>query len=321
MSRKLIYSARRKTGSALQLWQQVYRYIGDANKRSNETRGTHYDKLSTFVNFIGDQFRLQNLKNLRDKHLVAYVEWAKSKEYGSSTIKNTLSAIRYLHDHIPDAKFELSDNNVINTLLQQNTVGRGEIPQKHELPQRHYIGTGKNPAWSETERENGTLLALKMKRYDVALSIQFGLALGTRLHETYRQKRKSISKALETGYLTTKGKGGLIRDIPVNSRLAREVLELAYKQTSTTKERAFVDTDQQTHKAMKRVQNWIYNHREKFTDSPDRQLTYHGLRHTYAQQEYERIEKLTGDPREALRQVAEQMGHHREWITKVYLSS
>lgn len=318
-SYKLKYTDRGKTGSALQLWQQTYKYMRSANAGSFRSRKTNFDRLSGFVDFVGEEFKLQKIENIKDKHILAYIDHAFKNGDSSSEVWNTVAAVQYLGRQIPGERKFGETSDIKKTYIEQRKAAEPSFNKKDV--QRHYIGTGKNPAWTEGERERGTLLALQMKRYDSALSLQFGLALGTRLHETFRQNRNSIGKALETGYLTTKGKGGLIRDIPVNSRLAREVLELAYKQTSSTKERAFVDADQQTHKAMKSVQNWIYNHREKFADSPDRQLTYHGLRHTYAQQEYERIEKLTGNSHEALRQVAEQMGHHREWITKVYLSS
>ncbi len=318
-ARRLKYSDRGKTGSALQLWQQTYKYMRAANAGGINTRQSHFDKLSGFVDFIGDHFKLQKLENLKDKHLLAYIEHSFTKGDSASKVWNTVSAVQYLGRQMPGAPKFSETKDIKQTYIAHQKAADPSFKKKDV--QRHYIGTGKNPAWTAGEIERGTQLALQMKRFDVALSLQFGLALGTRLHETFRQNGQSLSRALESGALTTKGKGGLIRDIPVHSGLAREVIELAYKQTSTTNERAFVSPDQQTHKAMKSVQNWIYNHREKFADSEDRLLTYHGLRHTYAQREFARIEAETGNTREALRQVAEQLGHHRDWITNVYLKS
>ena len=311
---RLNYSDRGKTGSALQLWQQIYKYMRSANAGSFKTRQTHFDKLSGFVDFVGEHYKLQKLENIKDKHIIGYIDYAFKHGASSSQVWNTVAAVQYLGRQMPGEHKFGETRDIKQAYIVQQKATDPEF--KKSDVQRHYVGTGKNPSWTAAEQERATQLALDMKRYDVALSLQFGLALGTRLHETFRQNRKAIEKALATGYLTTKGKGGLIRDIPVNSQRAREVLELSHRQTDARKERAFVDVDQRTHSAMKSVQNWIYNHREKFSE---RLLTYHGLRHTYAQDEFKRIEKVTGDAHQALFEVAKQLGHHREWITNVYL--
>ena len=317
--RQLVYSDRGKSGSALQLWQQVYKYMRNANAGSITTRESHFNKLSTFCDFVGDQFRLQKLDKLNNKHILAYIDESFKSGVSASQVWNTVSAIQYLIRQMPGDTLIAETRDIKTKYIEQQK--KANITFERSSIQRHYIGTGKNPSWTDSELERATQLAIDMKRYDVALSLQFGLTLGARLHETFRQNRTSIEKALQFGVLTTKGKGGLIRDIPASSTAAQEVLRMAYNQTNGQNERPFVPSDQQTHKAMKRIQNWIYNHREKFADRPDRKLTYHGLRHTYAQREFERIERETNNPREALLRVAEQMGHHRAWITKVYLSS
>ncbi len=313
-------SDRGKTGSARQLWQQTQKIIKDANKRSINTRGTHLDKLSGFVNFVGDKFHLQKIEKIADKHVLAYIEDAYVRGLSSSTIWNTVSAVQYMAKQFPEGVSRLSDTSHLKEKYTNQQSTKNENFQKSDV-QRHYINTGKNPAWTQAEIDKATQLALDMKRYDVAISIQFGIELGTRIHETFRQDRSALNKALKTGALTTKGKGGYIRDIPAQKEAQREILQLARNQTSVDHQKAFVPDNKTIKQSMKSVQNWLYNHRKKFADVPDRKLTYHGLRHAYAQREFERIEKLTGNTRIALREVSEQLGHHREWITRVYLSS
>lgn len=76
----------------------------------------------------------------------------------------------------------------------------------------------------------------------------------------------------------------------------------------------------------KAIENWIYNHREKFTDI-DRQkkvnpgkkprienIVFHGLRHSYTQ----RREKLLVDDPRKRQKLSEALGHHRLGITNVY---
>lgn len=45
----------------------------------------------------------------------------------------------------------------------------------------------------------------------------------------------------------------------------------------------FVDPDEKAYKVIKEIQNWIIRHRNKFSE---RKITYHGLRHRYAQEHY-----------------------------------
>ena len=320
MAKSILYTSDRgKTGSAKQLWQQIQKVIKNTNQRSHDTRDTHLNKLSSFVNHVGDKFHLQKIENISNKHVLSYVQDAYAKGLSSSTIWNTVSAVQFLQDKLPGKFNHISDTTHLKQRYAEQQLKIDEHFKKNDI-QRHYIGTGKNPAWTQGEIDKATDLALKMGRYDVAISIQFGVELGTRIHETFRQDRAAINKALKSGELTTKGKGGYIRDIPAQKESQREILKIAKNQTALDHQKAFIPDGKTIKQSMKSVQNWLYNHREKFAEIEDKKLTYHGLRHTYAQREFERIIKETGNMREALRQVSEQLGHHREWITRVYLS-
>ncbi len=84
-------------------------------------------------------------------------------------------------------------------------------------------------------------------------------------------------------------------------------------------------------KAIKRIENWIYNHRSKFM-SPDRALevqegkkrrngkiTFHGLRHEYAQRLVVDLKNKGDSYKVARLNTSEAMGHHRITITNTYL--
>lgn len=316
--KRLKYSDRGKSGSALQLWQQTYKYMSHANARSFNSRISHLDRLSTFVSYVGDTFKLQKLENLQDKHIISFIDDAFAKGKSTSLVWNTVSSVQYLGQQMPgDHKF--SDTNDIKALYVEYRKSNDSSFRERDI-QRHLRESNANPAWTSTERENATKLALEMKRYDVALSLQFGAELGTRLHETFRQDRKALGRAIDNGQLRTKGKGGQYRDIPLDSPVAREAVERAYRQTGHQNEKAFVNSDRNAKQCMKSVQNWIYYHRDKFAETEDKQLTYHGLRHTYAQQQLERrLEHNDGKLKEAMLEVSELLGHHREWIVNIYL--
>lgn len=309
---------RGKKGAARQLWQQVEKQYRMSNRGSFTTRRSHYNKMSGFIDFVGERFKVQKLENLKDKHVQAYIEWAFREGKSASTVWNTVSAVQYFVNQLPGEKRLSETKNIKEAFIEKQQ--HNENFQKHDV-QRHYIGTGKNPAWNAHEVEKAIDMAEKAGRHDVALAIQFGVELGLRIHEVTRQSRAAVKDSLDKGILTTKGKGGLVRDISVHTVDGRRALQEALRETSYEKQKVFVDQKGETHKAIKSIQNWIYNNRSKFADDPDKKLTFHGLRHSYAQREYEFYRQKTGDERTALLMVAEQMGHGREWITNIYRSS
>lgn len=306
-------------GASKQLMQQVDKVMRLSNRGSKVTRKTHRDKMRTFVSYVGDTFGLQNLKNLSDKHLVGYVEWAKTRQ-DASTIKNTLSAVRFIHNELSQTRHQLSENTILNEKLQQLSIESGIAPQKHELPQRHYLHTGKNVSWTDNEYKNGITLAEEMNRHDVALALRFGRHFGFRIHEITKTERLQLIHALENGYITVKGKGGLIRDVKIDGKSAHSTLQDALKHTRLDKQKVFVERLGNTHSIIRSIENWVYRHRAQFADSPDRKLTMHGLRHSYAQEQYKKNLLITGGDEKAARSLtAASLGHGRDWVTKIYL--
>ena len=88
----------------------------------------------------------------------------------------------------------------------------------------------------------------------------------------------------------------------------------------------------------KEVQNFVYNNRENI-QNPERvksadarimyienqdvykaNLTIHGLRHTYLQEQREHYIKNGDTPKQADLKVSKLAGHNREEVTKIYLA-
>lgn len=311
---------RELSGASKQLWKQVQKWTKVSNLGSRTTRRSHMEKMSTFVSYVGLTYGLQNLKNLSDKHLVGYTAWAKTEGYSASTIKNTLSAVRFIHQQIPRTRYQLSENKILNEQLQQYALDKGLVPQKHELPKRHYLHTGKNIGWTDKEYSAALNLAGQMKRQDVALALRLARNLGLRIHEITKTERLQLIHALDKGHISVKGKGGLIRDIKVNSKEAHNALQDALKHTALDKQKVFVERLGNTHAVIRSIENWVYRHRSEFTESPDRQLTMHGLRHAYAQEQYKlNLRIADGNEKAARALTAALLGHGRDWVTKIYL--
>ncbi len=118
-----------------------------------------------------------------------------------------------------------------------------------------------------------------------------------------------VAGFLKAGELTTKGKGGKIRTIPLN-REAQAVLAEAIA-AAGDRGKVFVRGGKTATQAIKAIDGFIRRHRDKVMVDREAPITYHGLRHRYAQEE-----RGFG---KSLKQVSRQLGHEREEITRVYI--
>ena len=73
--------------------ESIYRH---SNELSFKTRARYYEATKRFCKFLADNFRLQNFKNVEDRHFKAYVEHLKENN-SAATIQSDLSGIRYFH--------------------------------------------------------------------------------------------------------------------------------------------------------------------------------------------------------------------------------
>ena len=121
---------------------------------------------------------------------------------------------------------------------------------------------------------------------------------------------------MEVGRLFVKGKGGLTRYVPINESVC--VILRNMLKTTPIGQKLFVRPNDKTHLAMKRIQCFIAYHRKSFTE---RRITFHGLRHTYAHEQYDKFIQQGYSDYKARKKVSELLGHHRDDVTRIYLSS
>lgn len=266
-----------------------------------------------FLRFCAAKFGLRNIRNISDKHIAAFIEYSREANVAVSTLKTDLSAIRKLHEMIPNSRYRLSENHELNYTDQRKT-------------------RGVDRAWRDSEVKHAVNLAHQMNRYDVKWSIQLARNCGLRIEEVTALTKTQLRNALQKGYLELRTtKGGIPRDVPVSPEarnVFREILAHA------TQEKIFIRHGKQHHQAFKSIQNWIYNHREYFQESYQRDegyirdlrideeradLTFHGLRHAYAREQYEQRIGSGMSPSQARKEVAGLLGHGRDDVTRIYL--
>ena len=294
------------------LLAQVEAIYKHSNELSFKTRARYFEATKRFCKFLADNFRLQNFKNVDDRHFRAYVEHLKENN-AAATIQSDLSGIRYFHRK-SGSKNRLSQNKKLN------------------LPKR---ATGKEDhSFLKIEIDSMRQLAITQGRQDVVIAIDFACEFGLRIEEVCTLRVEYLMSALKTGQLVIKGKGGQTRAIDLNAK-QREIIQkyLDYARCSGRYPKDYLISSSEKNgvKREKRsLQNWMSYNRKYFIaenradlseDGKKKRtetISWHGLRHTYAQRTY--AEALEERPRKARKIVSENLGHHRTEVTRIYLA-
>ena len=273
-------------------FNKVFRHL---KVGSFKTRERYAKAFKRFMVYLAKEYRLQKLSNISEKHILSYLNHLQKKGLAASTIKTELAAIRFFHDNLPYAKYTLPTNDALE--LERRTFG------------------GVDRTWDNREYNLMTAKAIEIGHYDYAAILTLARYAGLRIEECFRIDTNDAEKALETGRLFVRGKGGLTRYVPIN-RSIEIVLKNALKGVRRG-EKLFVRNGDKTHLAMKRLQCFIAYHRKEFTEN---QITFHGLRHTYAHEKYNEFISIGKNEKEARRMVSELLGHHRDDVTRIYLA-
>ena len=267
---------------------------------SYRTRERYYEAMKRFCRFLDERYHLQPLSNISPKHIRAYVAYLQEQGRAPSTIKTDLAAIRFFHDLIPKARHELPGNESLD--LQRRSFGNVDR------------------TWSIPEFNRMLACALQVGREDYITILHLGRYAALRIHECFRMDTATAADAIKENALTIKGKGGLVRTIPLNDLL---INRLRYHLARTERgHKLFVPDGKETHYAIAALQAFIRSNRE-YVQGPDsdRPMTFHDLRHTCAAEWYVNLIKAGCSPYDARRTVAKLLGHGRDDVTRVYLAS
>ena len=296
------------------LCEQVKSIYKHCNEKSYETRKRHFEATKRFCSFLADRYRLQKFKNVEDRHFRAYAEYLKEMGFSPATIQSDLSGIRFFH-RLSGSKNKLSENNCLN------------------LPKRA-VGV-ENRAWLPEEKEKARAIAEEMGRTDVVIAIDFADGLGLRVSEICTTRIEYLMAANRTGiFVVPKGKGGQSRPIKLNpAQRAMIAKYLEYAKAMGLQPGDYLISSSEKHgvkNEIKSLQNWMSHNKEKFMvkdrdkiveDGKKKRhatISWHGLRHGYAQKTHEEVSKEK--PGKADKIVSENLGHHRFTVTRIYLA-
>ena len=273
-------------------YKKLFRHLKVGSFKTRERYGKAFKR---FMRFLANEYNLQKLTNIAPKHIFAYVGYMQNKGLSASTIKTELGAIRFFHDSMPYTRCTLPSNDDL------------------ELERRKFGGVDRT--WDGREYNLMLAAAMKTDHKDYLAILALARYAGLRLEECFRIDTNDAQNALDSGELFVKGKGGLTRYVTINETIRitfRDILKITPRG-----HKLFVEPGDKTHLAMKRLQCFIAYHRKEFTD---RRITFHGLRHTYAHEQYEKFIKEGYSEYEARKKVSELLGHHRDDVTRIYLA-
>ncbi|WP_219835366.1 phage integrase N-terminal domain-containing protein [Paenibacillus sp. R14(2021)] len=288
-----------------------------SKRNSYLSRKRYFGSCKPFISYLEDEFRLQNLRNLHDKHVVAYITERQKQGISAKTILNDLCAIRYLHDLIQNPRYELSDNRTLQ--------------EKYGLVLDIAPVVNGDRSWTNEEFNRMLDLAIELNREDIKDAMTLAKELGLRVTEVIAMSRAQVEKALRTRVYTVKGeaKNGKHRNVPLSftaERIMRKLMQLTPRGG-----KVFVEKGEKVHHVSNRVQQFIIYHREKIV-TPEgelrrsdrrygtpRELTMHGLRYNYVQERFEAELSIEGVTElDAALKITKEIGHNRINVLKVY---
>jgi site-specific recombinase XerD len=258
-------------------------------------------KIETVLNSLREVTDARNLKSLDTQKVEAFIanlqDRVEAGDLSRHTAESYVSAlnrvIEYTNEHLGKDLKTVSPSEF--------GLSRGSF----EYVDRSVDLTTHN-AFIFFLQEKGDIQSQALQ-HSVKIQREFGL----RLRESIGLKQETIREALQTGVLHLDRndctKNGRPRDIPIIHESQREALQNALNFQKENGLRSLAPTE-----TLKEQYCFAKNMASEFNKKNDQYFHFHGERHAYAQ------ERLSaGATRE---EVAKELGHNREEITKVYVN-
>lgn len=302
---------------------QLEKLFKHCRQNSIGSRHRYFDSCKVFLRFVSEKFKVQNIKNIQDKHLVAFIEHRKEQGISPKTIKNDISAVRYLHDQLPFAGMKAKSANLSTNaeLKEKYGVNIDQTPM--------VLG---NRGWAKNEFDNAITIAHQQGKPEYAQVITLCHSMGLRITEAMAISRAQAEAALRSGIYKVgkEAKGGRVREVPL-SEAGRKVFVDTLKGT-TRGERLFINVaaGEKTHLAVRKAETWLKVNREKFATPEGKdtrywyngkvpELTFHGLRYSYVQSRMEELQSQGYSRDAAASIVSQEVGHNRIDVVNVYM--
>lgn len=262
----------------------------------------NYEQALTRVAEYTRAQRLPSLRALTPPQAIHYLE-QRGHTVGQKTLDMERQAIQAMMHHVSGQLAPGERLPVIKSAHAQQLTARAYTPAQTRL-----IAQAQTP------------------RY--ALATEIAYRAGLRAHELLTLRPAGEQPADRRPALTSKwqgregvpytviGKGGLVRDIRLPLELAQRLEAQRLVEPRSVTDRGIY---YRQHYAIAGGQRWS----NSFSAAAQRVLNWsagaHGLRHSYAQERLNELQRSGLSQHQALETVSQEMGHFRPEITEVYL--
>lgn len=293
---------------------------------SYETRDRYKKSCLVFCRFLNEKFKMKNLENLQDKHIISYIEHRQKKGISAKTIKSDLAAIRFMHNQM-NAKYELSTNE--------------QLTKKFDVYLEATPKISGDRAWDKDEYSNMLRICEQIENShkdsergqtarDVRDIIILCRTMGFRLAEACAVSRAQVEHALRTGTyrIGSEAKNGRSREVKLSNE-AKAVFERR-KEIVARGGRLFTRRDEKVHQVENRCEKFLERHREKaetiygrvlrMYEGKAAPLTFHGLRYAYVQERVREEMQKGFSYNQAAQIVTKEVGHNRVSVIAVYMA-
>ncbi len=276
---------------------QVKAVFKNSHECSFKTRETYKERMDVFAKFLAVEYRKQNIKKISNEHLTHYAKYLQEVGLSTSYVTTSMSAIRYFYKKAVGEQFKIKSNKDlgVTSRTKEERIGKDKAIRDED-----YVEL------LEKTKESG------IKEYEYGLKV--GTILGLRISEFYKLRVSQVKKAIKTGTIEIKGKGGFVRSNPVGAE-GKVLLKDILMDNASDNDRIFVMKYEKTHKKIKSFQDYL----EKTSTELKKEYTYHSLRHRYAQKMYAVLMNQGLSDYESRMIVSRRLGHDRVDITSTYL--
>ena len=261
------------------------------------------NRIETVLNQIKEETGAKNLKQLSNDRIQIYVDTLRDRleagEISRATASSYVSALNRV--------IEYTNENLNRQLeiisAKDYGLSRGGIEYRDRvvLEQTHN-------AFKDFLGQQQDNIKAQALQHSIDLQREFGL----RLRESIQIKANTIREALRTGILHLDRQDGTKnsqpRDIPIRNESQTQALRSALSFMQEHNLRFLAPTS-----TLCEQYYYAQNVKQVFNRISDTKMDFHGERQHYAQERYSE-----GAP---LKQISEELGHHRTEILKYYISN
>ncbi|WP_319582468.1 site-specific integrase [uncultured Pseudodesulfovibrio sp.] len=265
----------------MDLKYQVAKLLGKNRRAGVLTQQKNAGQIRRFCDLVQMKYGLQNIRNLKTKHILGAVEELKAQELGSSTLASYMSAARRIAEAI-------GKQNIVPRTNKELGISRA--------------GDRLKPVTADMEAIHNLTAQLFEKAEWLGLAAEMRIEFGLRAKESLL----SVD-VCEEGLIVRGSKGGRHRTIPIRNETQRELIERVNAHIQREGKRTLIPSELTLKQALKKQANTLH----RFGATKENNAHAHASRHAYAQRLAE-----SGSSRS---NISEELGHGREEVVSHYL--